>query len=134
MRRRLLERLQQGVEGMSREHVDLVDEVHLVAAAAGGVLHIVEQLARVVDLRSRGRVDFDQVYETTPIDLGTRRARTAGLGCNTLLAVQTLRENARDGGLAHTSRPREQECEKNAARFECVHQGAADMLLSNQLR
>src|SRR3569833_3082824 len=90
MRRRLLQRLQQCVEGVRRQHVDLVDEVHLVAAAGWGVLHVIEQLAGVIDLRSGGGVALDQVYETPAIDLSTRRAGTARLGCNTLLAIQTL--------------------------------------------
>src|SRR6185437_11519343 len=42
--RRLLERLQERVEGMRREHVYLIDQVHLVTPAGGGVLHVVEQL------------------------------------------------------------------------------------------
>ena len=45
------------------EHVHFVDEVHLVAAAGGRVLHVVEQLARVIDLGARGGIDFDEIDE-----------------------------------------------------------------------
>src|SRR5690606_27744088 len=61
VRRRLFEGLQQRIERVRREHVHFVDQVDLVAAARGGVLHVVEQLAGVVDLGARGGVDFDQV-------------------------------------------------------------------------
>ncbi len=50
MRWWLFQRLQQRIERMRRQHVHFVDQVDLVAAAARQVLHVVEQVARVVDL------------------------------------------------------------------------------------
>ena len=50
MRRRFLERLQQGVERVPREHVHLVDEVHLESSARGGVLDVLEELPGVLHL------------------------------------------------------------------------------------
>ena len=82
VRRRLLERLQQRVEGVRREHVHFVDEVHLVAAAGRRVLHVVEQLARVVDLGARGGVDLDEVDEAAGVDLAAGGADAAGLGAD----------------------------------------------------
>ena len=82
VRRRLLERLQQRVEGVRREHVHLVDEVHLVATAGRGVLHVIEQLARVVDLGARGRIDLDQVDEAAGVDLAAAGADAARLGAS----------------------------------------------------
>ncbi len=83
MRRRLFQRLQQRVEGMRAQHVHLVDQVHLVAAPGWRVLHVVEQLARVVDLGARSGIDFDQVdaasgldFAATPaLETGRRRSR-----------------------------------------------------------
>ena len=92
VRRRLLERLQQRVERVRREHVHLVDEVHLVAAAGRRVLHVVEQLAGIVDLGARGRIDLDEVDEAAGIDLAAARACAAGLGRDAGLAVEALGE------------------------------------------
>ena len=49
VRRRLLERLQQGVEAVRREHVHLVDKIDLVAAPGRCVLDVLQQFARVLD-------------------------------------------------------------------------------------
>ena len=108
VRRRLFERFQQRVERMVREHVHLVDEVHLEAAARRRVLNVVEQLARVVDLGARGGVDLDEIDEPSRIDGRARRADAAGLRNDARLAVQRFREQARDGGLADAARAREQ--------------------------
>ncbi len=86
----------------------LVDEVHLETAARRRVLDVVEQLARVVDLRARRGVDLDEVDESPRIDRRARRAHAARLGDDARLAVQRLREQARDGGLADAARAREQ--------------------------
>ena len=109
MRRRLLQGLQQRVERVAREHVHFVDEIDLVAAARGRVLHVVQQLARVIDLGARGGVHLDQIDEAPGIDLAARRAFPAGLGAHALLAVQALREDSRDGRLADAARAGEQE-------------------------
>jgi hypothetical protein len=47
--RRLLQRLQEGVEGRRRQHVDFVDDVDLVAGAGRRIAHAVIDLADVVD-------------------------------------------------------------------------------------
>jgi hypothetical protein len=59
--RRLLEGLQQRVEGRVREHVDFVDDEDAVAVAAGGVADRLTQLAHVVDAVVGGAVDLEDV-------------------------------------------------------------------------
>ena len=52
--------------------MNLVDEVHLVSRARRRELHVLQQLARVVDLGARCRVDLDQIevaLETPDEDL-----------------------------------------------------------------
>ena len=56
--RRFLERLQQPVEGLLRQHVDLVDDVDLVPEAGGGVGGVLAQAADVVDAGVGGPVDL----------------------------------------------------------------------------
>ena len=61
VRRRLLERLQQRVEGRLRQHVDFVDDVDLVEGGKRLVAHLLDDLADVVDAGARGSIHFDDV-------------------------------------------------------------------------
>ena len=134
VRRRLFERLEQRVEGMRRQHVHFVDEVDLVAAARRRVLHVLEQLARVIDLGARGGVDFDEVDEAALVDLLAGSAGAAGRGGDAGVAVEALRQDARDGGLAHAARAGEQECVVHAPLRQGIAQRLAHVLLSDELR
>ncbi len=133
VRRRLLERLQERVERALREHVHLVDEIHLVAAARRRVLRVVDQLAHVVDAGVAGGVDLEQVDEAARVDLAARAALAARGRCRPLLAVQRLGEDARDRRLADAARPGEEERMVQPARIERVRERAHDVLLSDQL-
>ena len=66
---RLLERLEQRVEGRLREHVDFVDDVDLVACPAGPVLTVAAQFADVIDAVVAGAVDFEHVDVVAAGDL-----------------------------------------------------------------
>ncbi|MNZ86193.1 hypothetical protein D3C78_1050100 [compost metagenome] len=106
--RRLFEGLEQGVERVRGQHVHFVDQVDLVAAAAGRVLHVVEQLAGVLDLGPAGGIHLDQVDETPLVDLPAYRALAARRRADALLAIQALGQDACDGGLTHATGAREQ--------------------------
>ena len=133
MRRRFFERLQQRVEGVRREHVDFVDEVDLVPAAGGRVLHVLEQLARVVDLGARGRIDFDEIDEPAFIDLATGGAFPARGRPRRHFAIEALGEDARDGGLAHAAGAGEEEGVMDAVGGERVGERLQHMLLAGEL-
>ena len=60
--RRLFERLQQGVEGLAREHVDFVDDVDLEPRPAGPHVDVLPQLADFVDAAVAGAVDLQHVH------------------------------------------------------------------------
>ena len=133
VRRRLLERLQERVERVRRQHVDFVDQVDLVAPACRQVLDVLEQLARVVDLRARGRVHLDQVHEAALVDLAAGAAFAAGRRTDAAFAVQRPGEDARDRRLADAARAREQECMVDAPRVQGIRQGLAHVFLADQL-
>ena len=59
--RRLLQRLQQGVERRGRQHVHFVDDIDLVARLHRGVAHPVQQLAHLVHLGARSGVQLQHV-------------------------------------------------------------------------
>ena len=61
MRGRFFQRLQQRVERACREHVNLVDDVNLVACRRCAISHTVDDLADVIDARSRGRVHLQNI-------------------------------------------------------------------------
>ncbi len=65
VRWRLLQRLQQRVEGRRREHVYLIDDVHFLPTTLRGNAHRVPELANVVDAVVRCGVDFDDVKTAT---------------------------------------------------------------------
>ena len=92
-----------------RQHVHFVDQVDLEAAARRRVLHVVEQVARVVDLGARGGIDLDQVDDSARRRCRGRWRRRRRVRADAAFAVQALGEDARDGGLADAARAREQE-------------------------
>ncbi len=133
VRRRLLQRLQQRIEGVRREHVDLVDDVDLEAAldrAMGDRLH---QVAHLLDLRVRGTVDLEDVERDAVGDLLTGRAGVARLGRGAALAVERLGEDARGRGLAHATRPGEQEGVRDAAGGDRGLERARHVLLADHV-
>ena len=111
----------------------LVDEVDLVAAARRRVLHVVEQVTRVLDLGARSGVHFDQVDETPVVDVATGRADAAGRGRDALLAIQRLGKNPGNGGLADAARAGEQVGMVQPVVVQRVHQGAQHVFLAHQV-
>ena len=133
MRRRLLERLQQRIEGVIRQHVHFVDEVHLVAAASRRILHVVEQFAGVVDLGARCGIHLDEIDEAALVDFPAGRADAAGIRADAGFAVERFRQDARDRRLADAARAGEQERMMDLAAVERVAQRAQHVLLSDHL-
>ncbi len=58
--------------------MNFVDQVDLEATTAGGVLHVIEQFAGILDLGAAGGVDLDQVDKPTFVDFATHRTTAAG--------------------------------------------------------
>ena len=93
-------RIRETEQQLGLENVHFVDQVDLVAPAARRVLHVVEQLAGILDLGPARGVHFDQVDEAAFVDFATDRAFAARRGADPGLAVQALGQDPRDGGLA----------------------------------
>ena len=111
--RRLLERLQQRIEGVLGELVRLVDHEDLVAADAGLVGGALDEVADLVDAAVAGGVELDVVEVAVGVDLGAGLAHAAGLGGDAAAAVgagavQALGQDARDRRLADAARAGEQ--------------------------
>ena len=113
--RRLLERLEQRVEGLAREHVDLVDDVDLEAAVDRREGDLVAQVADVVDAAVGGGVHLDDVERTCrrrwPRSGGRRRRAwpsAASPARPASDAVERLGEDARGARLAGAARAGEE--------------------------
>ncbi len=107
VRRRLLEGLQEGVERGRREHVHLVDDVDLELSLRGHVAGRLAQVAHLVDAVVRGAVDLDHVQVAPLGDRDDRGIRGVKVGVGPARAVEGLREDPRDRGLARAPRPDE---------------------------
>ena len=125
--------LSSALNELRAQHVHFVDQVDLVAAARRRVLHVVEQLARIIDLGARGRVDFDQIDAAPGLDFAAARALEAGFGADAALAVQALGEDARHRGLADAARAGEQEGVVHASALERIGQRTQHVLLAGHL-
>jgi hypothetical protein len=91
--RRLLQGLEEGVEGGLREHVDLVYEVNLVLAG-GGEGYFVAQAANLVNAAVAGGIELDQVHGAAREEVEAVLAAVAGLTFLAVGAVEGLAEEA----------------------------------------
>ena len=133
--RRLLDELEQRVEAGRRDHVRLVDDVDLVAAAGRREERLLPQLTGIVDTTVAGRVDLDDVDRTGAV-VGQRAARDADaarLGRRALLAVERAGQDAGAGRLAAAARPGEQIGMVQPAAAQRLRQRLGDVLLPDDL-
>ena len=134
MRRRLFQRLEQGVEGPRAQHVDFVDDVDLVGSPRGRIAHVVAQVAHLVHVVVRGAVDFDHVEAVARDDFLARIALVAGIGVlAALLAIQRLRQQARGGRLARAARSHEQVRVRHAVRLDRARERLDHVVLADHL-
>ena len=131
--RRLLERLEQGVPGLRRQHVDFVDDVDLVPVAGRGVTHGLAQLADGVDAAVAGTVDLQDVERAAGGDFGAGGAAVAGPRRRPFLAVERLGEEACHGRLAHAPQARKEIRVVDAVLRHGVLEGRDDRRLADDL-
>jgi len=79
-------------------------------------------------------VHFDEVDEPSFIDFLAGSTDAARRGGDAGIAVEALREDARDGGLAHAARAGEQESVMHAPLRQCIAQRVAHVFLADELR
>src|SRR5262249_5973147 len=108
VRRRLLERLEQGVESLPAQHVDFIDDVDLETGPGGPVLDVAADLADLVDAAVAGAVDLQHVHVLAGGDAAADLAGVAGRGGRAVDAVEGLGEDAGGGGLADAAGAGEQ--------------------------
>src|SRR5690554_152638 len=133
MRRRLFKRLQQGVKRLVGEHMNLVNNIDLIAVPARRVAHPLAKLANLIDAAVRRPVDLKDVGRLPLVDLFARRALIAGRGGRALGAVKRLGQNPRGRGLTDTAGAAKKIRMRHAVLVDRVDQRARDMLLAHDL-
>src|SRR5262249_46740123 len=108
VRWRLLENLQQCVEGRCRQHVHFVNDEDLVSAPCGGIFGALPELANVIDAGIRGSVDFKNINGFTRRDFLTRITCIARSDRRPLSAIEAFGQYARCGRFSDSSRSREE--------------------------
>ena len=126
---RLLERLEEGVEGGRREHVDLVDDEDRVASHLRDDAHLFDERTDVLDRVVRRGVQLVDVERASVVETAARFARVAGFGPFGMQAVDRLGEDAGAGGLAHAARSAEEISVGKLTALDRVLQGRSDVLL-----
>jgi hypothetical protein len=124
VRRRLLERLQQGVERRRAQHVHLVDQVDAELAVRREKTDILPQITDLLDAIVARAVNLEHIKTVTRRDFAARIALAAGRFGRTLCAVERFGEDPRRRGFAHSTRTDEQVGVGQAFTLDGVAQGA----------
>jgi len=133
--RRLLQGLEESVEGARGEHVHLVDDEDAVAAGGGRHLHLLGQGAHLAHTVVGGGVELDDVVADATLEVAAGVALAAGLSVGgAVLAVDGLGEDARAARLAHAARPAEEVRLGQPPGGDGVAQGARQGSLTNHGR
>ena len=130
---RLLERLEQGVPGVARDLVRLVEDVDLAPELAGRVRQPLAQVPDGVDAAVARGVDLDEVERGALPDRDARRAAVAGVAVLQVGAVDRLGEDPGERGLAGAARPDEQDRVADPVRAHGVAQRLDDRVLADDL-
>ena len=65
MGRRLLERLQQGIESSRRKHVGLINDINLISASVRRIAYPFPQVAYIVNSGIGSAIDFGNIHRRT---------------------------------------------------------------------
>ena len=101
MLRRLLKGFEKRIKRLIGKHVHLINEVHLVAAAAGRVLHVVGEFPHIIHASTGGCVDFDQINKPPFLDFLATGAGSTRRGGNAGFAVQASGQQSANGCFAY---------------------------------
>ena len=129
---RLLERLEQRVERLSREHVHFVDDVGLVVAPRRPDGDVLPQLPHLVDAAVTGGVDLHHVDILPGSDRHAAFTDVAGFAADAAGALERLGVDAGGAGLAHAACAGEEIGVADPARLDRPRQATGDVFLAHQ--
>lgn len=130
----LFDCLEEGVEGLSREHMDFIEDKDLEPIACWSDSNAVDDdITNVVDTRVRGRIDLLHIDRIAGGDFETRVAAQTRLAGHALRTIQALREDSRRGCLAGTPDTGKYVGVMNAVLIKRVLEGPGDVFLSSKV-
>ena len=129
MRGRLFESLQEGIEGCSGEHVDLVDVVDLIGTTGGGVGHGFAKITDLLHAIIGSSVDLQDIESAALCDFYAGRIFRVKVRAGPPGTVQSLREDAGRSRLSRAAGANEKVGLGDAVLGDGVAQGLDDMIL-----
>ena len=132
--RRLLDSLEQCVEGTVGEHVHLVYDIYFVLGVGRGKKHLVLNLPHVVYRCVGGTVYLDNIHGVALGNLLAAGAQAAGVSVGPwVLAVDCLGQDTGGRSLTYAPWPREQISMGNLARRHRFFEAGGHKILPGQL-
>ena len=137
VRRRLFQRLEQGIERALGQHVHLIDHIDLVARLNRAIAHTVQKIAHIIDASAAGGIQLQHIHVPT-IDDGAAMAALGGqihTGAMLRFAVeiQGPGQEPRRRGLTDPAHAGQHKGMGYAPRRKSIGQGADHGLLANQI-
>ena len=135
VRRRFLERLEQGVEGSGSEHVHFVDDVDLEMPFARRVTHVVAQFAHLLDAVVAGAVDLKDIEAVAAGNFAAVVAlrRTASPSGPEIRAIQCFRQDSGGRSLTGAARADKQIGVSQTVLLDRILEGAGDVVLADDI-
>lgn len=131
---RFLQRLEEGIEGLLREHVDLVDDKDLVAAHLRGDAGLLHELLDLIDTIVGRGIELEDVEGAALLKSLATLAGATGLAVvGGVLAVDGLGEDARTSGLSHTARTAEEVGVGQFARLDRIAESGGQRVLADDV-
>ena len=107
--RGLLTRLQKRIECRRRKHMDLIDNKHAIFSRRGGHLHLLDELAHIINAIIGRSVELHDVHRRSVVERAAGVALVASLAIGRrVLTVDGLGKDARTRSLADPARSAEQ--------------------------
>ena len=129
VRRRLLQRFQQGIKRGSGQHVHFVDDVDLVFPLLRRIFDRLAQIADFLDAIVARRVDFHHVHRLVRQQTAAGFALPAWIAVHGVLTVDGAREDFRGGCLARAAAAAEEVRMGDAPAHHLIAQRGDDRLL-----
>ena len=130
---RLLQGLEEGVEGLVGKHMDLIDDVDLIVSLGGCILALFPKEAHVLDAVVGSTVDFDDIHAGAVHDGAGDLGIVVGIRGRAALGIEGFGEEPGGGGLSGSPRTDKEKGMSDPLVFDGIGQGPDDMVLPDQL-
>ena len=130
---RFLQRLEQRIERLLREHVHLVDDVDFKLRRGRRVHHRVTQFADFIDATIAGAIDLQHVHRPPPGDLLCLGVVIREIDLRAVGAVEALGKNPCERGFAGTPWPTKKIRVRDPVGADGVGQRLADVILTDNI-